>query len=181
MTWNRKISSAEIFVRSRFSEQPRIWVRSHSPVCNVFRQKLKFFWMRIRPWSNSFISDYFPTICRKRRITCTECLSLACSAGSPWIMRAAVYLTKPAKMRKRLESAACHLRASPRPARTTPAGDREILRGRQEGDLLAWAAENSCLTRSSFYLDLIEDAGQEHRAWLDTARQRYFKVTFPSR
>jgi hypothetical protein len=80
-----------------------------------------------------------------------------------------------------LESAARHLRGSPRPARTTPARDREILGGRQTRDLLAWADENRCLIEPSSYLDSIEDAGQEHRVWLNKARQRYFKATFPNR
>ena len=46
-----------------------------------------------------------------------------------------------------LESAARHLRASPRPAGSSPA--REILRGRQTRDLLAWARENSRIVEGS--------------------------------
>ncbi len=80
-----------------------------------------------------------------------------------------------------LDAAARHLRASPRPARTTPAREREILRGRQERDLIAWARESSRLVEPAFYLTRIEDAGEEHRVWLDEPSQRYFKVTHVGR
>ena len=80
-----------------------------------------------------------------------------------------------------LESAARHLRASPCPAGTTPARGRKILRGRQERDLLAWARENARLIEPADYLPLCEDAGEEHRVWLDVQTQRYFKVTHAGR
>jgi hypothetical protein len=80
-----------------------------------------------------------------------------------------------------LESAARYLRGSPRPARTDAAREREILRGRQVRDLFAWAEENSGVIVSGDYLPFIEDAGQEHRVWLDALKQRYFKVTHPGR
>lgn len=80
-----------------------------------------------------------------------------------------------------LDSAARHLRASPRPARTSPARDREILRGRQARDLVAWARESGCLIEPSFYLPHLEDAGEEHRVWLDEETQRYFKATHAGR
>ena len=80
-----------------------------------------------------------------------------------------------------LESAARVLRASPRPAGTAQARDREILRGRQERDLLAWAREGRGLIDPAAYLPRIEDRGEEHRVWLDTASQRYFKATHPGR
>lgn len=73
-----------------------------------------------------------------------------------------------------LESAIRHLHASPRPARTSPARDREILRGRQ-------ARESGRLIEPSFYLPRIEDAGEEHRVWLDEETQRYFKATHAGR
>jgi len=79
-----------------------------------------------------------------------------------------------------LESAARHLRASPRPAGASPARERSLLSGRQCRDLLAWACENGRLTASSL-LDRVEDSGQEHGVWLDTASQRYFKFTHPGR
>ncbi|MFM8468561.1 MAG: hypothetical protein ACKODH_01100 [Limisphaerales bacterium] len=34
---------------------------------------------------------------------------------------------------------------------------------------------------SSFYLPRLEDAGEEHRVWLEVASQRYFKVTHAGR
>jgi len=80
-----------------------------------------------------------------------------------------------------LDAAANHLRASPRPAGAAPAREREILRGRQERDLLAWARERGRLIDPPRYLTRIEDAGEEHRVWLDEARQRYFKVTHAGR
>jgi len=80
-----------------------------------------------------------------------------------------------------LESAASHLRASPRPAGTTPARSREILRGRQERDLLAWARENTRLIEPAVYLSRFEDAGEEHRVCLDVPTQRYFKATHAGR
>lgn len=80
-----------------------------------------------------------------------------------------------------LESAARLLRASPRPAGTAQARDREILRGRQERDLLAWAREGRGLIDPFTYLSRIEDRGEEHRVWLDLASQRYFKATHPGR
>ena len=58
---------------------------------------------------------------------------------------------------------------------------REILRGRQERDLLAWAREVGCLIDAGTYLPHIEDAGEEHRVWLDEHAQRYFKATHPGR
>src|SRR5437867_12890321 len=42
-----------------------------------------------------------------------------------------------------LESAARHLRSIPRPAGASPARQREILRGRQTRDLLAWALKTT--------------------------------------
>ena len=80
-----------------------------------------------------------------------------------------------------LESAAHVLRASPRPAGTSPARSREVLRGRQERDLAAWARESNCLIETSRYLPCLEDAGEEHRVWLDEESQRYFKTTHPGR
>lgn len=80
-----------------------------------------------------------------------------------------------------LESAACHLRTSPRPAGTSPARSREILRGRQERDLLTWARENNRLIDPVSYLALLEDEGEEHRVWLNTSSQRYFKATHTGR
>jgi hypothetical protein len=80
-----------------------------------------------------------------------------------------------------LESAAHHLRASPRPAGSTPAREREILRGRQERDLIAWARESDRLTEPTDYLPRIEDGGEEHRVWLDAIARRYFKVTHAGR
>ena len=80
-----------------------------------------------------------------------------------------------------LDSAANHLRSSPRPARTSPARDRTILSGRQERDLVAWAREGGRLIEPSFYLPRLEDAGEEHRVWLDEASQRYFKATHAGR
>jgi hypothetical protein len=76
-----------------------------------------------------------------------------------------------------LESAASHLRASPPPAGGTQARSREILRGRQERDLLAWARENGRLIVPEIYLPRVEDADEEHRVWLDVESQRYFKAT----
>jgi hypothetical protein len=80
-----------------------------------------------------------------------------------------------------LESAARHLRASPRPAGATSSRQREILRGRQTRDLVSWAIENSRLVAARSYAHLIEDGGQEHRVWLDADRQRYFKATYSGR
>ena len=80
-----------------------------------------------------------------------------------------------------LESAARHLRASPPPAGGSPARQREILRGRQERDLLAWAREQRRLIESATYLGLAERGGEEHRLWLAEEGQRYFKATFPGR
>lgn len=80
-----------------------------------------------------------------------------------------------------LESAARQLRASPHPAGTSPARGREILRGRQERDLLAWAQESGRLIEPASYLARIEDAGEEHRVWLDVPSQRYFKATHAGR
>jgi hypothetical protein len=80
-----------------------------------------------------------------------------------------------------LESAAHILRASPRPAGTTPAREREILRRRQERDLIAWARENGRLIETPSHLSRIEDGGEEHRVWLDVPAQRYFKATHPGR
>lgn len=80
-----------------------------------------------------------------------------------------------------LESAASHLRASPPPARTSAARDREILGRRQERDLTAWAREQGRLIHPDTYLPLIVAGGEEHRVWLDEGRQRYLKTTFPGR
>ena len=80
-----------------------------------------------------------------------------------------------------LESAAHHLRASPRPTGTSPSRGREILRGRQERDFLAWARESGRLIEPATYLPFFEDAGEEHRVWLDTRSQRYFKATHAGR
>lgn len=79
-----------------------------------------------------------------------------------------------------LESAVRHLRASPRPAGTSPARERSLLSGRQGRDLLAWARENGRLTVPSL-LNRVEDSGQEHGVWLDAGSQRYFKFTHPGR
>lgn len=80
-----------------------------------------------------------------------------------------------------LESAARHLRASPRPAGSAPAREREILRGRQARDLLDWARENSCLIELALVSRLAEDGGEEHRVWFDDHRQLYFKTTHPGK
>jgi len=80
-----------------------------------------------------------------------------------------------------LESAARQLRASPAPARTSAARDREILRRRQERDLVAWARDLSCLIPPVRYLALVERGGEEHRLWLSEDGQRYFKTTFPGK
>jgi len=76
-----------------------------------------------------------------------------------------------------LESAARHLRTSPRPAGTSPAREREILRGRQTRDLLAWARENGRLIPPAQYAGLVEGGGEEHRVWLNERQQVYFKAT----
>jgi len=80
-----------------------------------------------------------------------------------------------------LESAARQLRTSPRPAGASPAREREILRGRQERDLLAWAREQGRLIEPAHYFSLAEPGGEEHRLWLAEGGQRYFKATFPGR
>ena len=80
-----------------------------------------------------------------------------------------------------LESAARHLRSSPRPAGASPARQREILRGRQTRDLLAWARENDLLIEPETYAALVEPGGEEHRVWVDEPRQLYFKATHPGR
>ena len=80
-----------------------------------------------------------------------------------------------------LESAACQLRASPPPAAASPAREREILRRRQERDLLAWAREQGRLIERATYLTLAERGGEEHRLWLAEDGRRYFKATFPGR
>jgi hypothetical protein len=80
-----------------------------------------------------------------------------------------------------LESAARHLRASPRPARASPSREREILRGRQTRDLLAWARENSRVTEPTLYATVAQRGGEKHRVWLDEDRQCYFKATYPGR
>jgi hypothetical protein len=80
-----------------------------------------------------------------------------------------------------LESAARQLRASPTPARPSAARGREILRRRQERDLLAWASEQGRLIQPDTYLSIVVRGGQEHRVWLDESRQRYLKTTFPGK
>lgn len=80
-----------------------------------------------------------------------------------------------------LESAARHLRASPRPAGAVAAREREILRGRQTRDLVAWAREQGCLIQPAEYSALLEPGGEEHRVWVDERRQFYFKATHPGR
>jgi hypothetical protein len=80
-----------------------------------------------------------------------------------------------------LAAAARVLRASPRPAGTSPERDRAILSRRQARDLLAWAATSDRLTAPGSYRPLLEEGGQEHRVWLDESSQRYCKATFPGR
>jgi hypothetical protein len=80
-----------------------------------------------------------------------------------------------------LDTAAHLVRASRCPAGTSPARVREIFRGRQERDLLAWARENGRLIDSSVYLPSVEDAGEEHRVWLDVPTQRYWKTIHAGR
>ena len=80
-----------------------------------------------------------------------------------------------------LESAARHLRAVPRPVGAVPTREREILGGHQTRDLLTWARENSRLIDPGEYSNLLEPGGEEHRVWLDEARQVYFKGTYPGK
>src|SRR5437588_11858209 len=80
-----------------------------------------------------------------------------------------------------LESAARELRASPPPAGTSAAREREILRRRQERDLLAWARGQGRLIDPALYLPLAERGGEEHRLWLAADRQRYLKATYPGK
>lgn len=80
-----------------------------------------------------------------------------------------------------LESAARVVRGSSRPAGASPARAREILRRRQERDLLARARENDRLIATPFHISRIEDGGEEHRVWFDMPSQRYFKATHPGR
>jgi len=79
-----------------------------------------------------------------------------------------------------LAAAARHLRASPRPTGATQAREREIFRGRQVRDLLAWARENTRLISPATY-ERAERGGEEHSVWLDESLQLYFKATFPGR
>src|SRR6266436_3801308 len=51
-----------------------------------------------------------------------------------------------------LAAAARHLRATPIPIGAVSARQREVLRGRQVRDLLAWARENSALIDPSAYM-----------------------------
>ena len=80
-----------------------------------------------------------------------------------------------------LESAARELRASPPPARASPAREREVLARRQERDLLAWAREQGRLIDPARYLPHAERGGEEHRLWLAEDGERYFKATFPGK
>lgn len=80
-----------------------------------------------------------------------------------------------------LESAARHLRASPRPAGMSTAREREVLSRRQVRDLLAWADQNNRVIAPSDYIGLADSGGEEHRVWLDESRQRYFKTTHSGR
>lgn len=47
--------------------------------------------------------------------------------------------------------------------------------------MFAWARENGRLTEPSSYLGSVQDAGEEHRVWLDVPSQRYFKATHAGR
>jgi hypothetical protein len=77
-----------------------------------------------------------------------------------------------------LESAARHLRAVPRPIGTNAAREREVLRGRQTRDLLAWARENNCLTEFAEYSGLAIRGGEEHRVWLSPDGSSVLKATY---
>ena len=76
-----------------------------------------------------------------------------------------------------LESAARHLRATPRPVGAIPTREREVLGRRQTRDLLAWARENNRLIESARYSGIAEPGGQEHRIWPSSDRTRIFKAT----
>ncbi len=78
-----------------------------------------------------------------------------------------------------LESAAAHLRAVPRPIGSHAARDREILRGRQTRDLLAWAREIGRLVPSADYASVAIRGGEEHRVWLGAKDGRVWKATYP--
>src|SRR5438132_12353347 len=80
-----------------------------------------------------------------------------------------------------LESAARQLRTSPAPARTSAAREREVLRRRQERDLLAWARDQGRLIQPANYLELAQTGGEEHRVWLAEDGMRYFKSTYPGK
>src|SRR5207253_10546162 len=78
-----------------------------------------------------------------------------------------------------LESAARQLRTTPSPTGGVPARQREIFRGRQERDLLAWARQNGREIAPADYLALAVRGGGEHRLWPAPDRSRYWKATFP--
>ena len=77
-----------------------------------------------------------------------------------------------------LESAARDLRAVPRPVGSIPTREREILRGRQTRDLLAWSRENSCVIEPAKYSAVAQRGGEEHRIWPAADRRRIFKATY---
>ena len=80
-----------------------------------------------------------------------------------------------------LESAARHLRATPRPGGTSALGSRKIFRGRQERDLLAWAEENHCLIPAAAFPRDLRAGGEEHRIATPGDGARYWKFTHPGR
>ena len=78
-----------------------------------------------------------------------------------------------------LAAAARHLRATPIPIGAVSARQREVLRGRQVRDLLAWARENSALIDPTAYVHVAKQGGMEHRIWPSADNHRIFKATFP--
>lgn len=80
-----------------------------------------------------------------------------------------------------LDAAARHLGATPSPGGRTALGGREILRRRQERDLLVWAEQGGRLIYPQAYLPLICDGSEEHRVWIPGSLTRHFKATHPGR
>jgi len=77
-----------------------------------------------------------------------------------------------------LAAAAKHLRATPSPIGAVSARQREVLRGRQVRDLLAWARENHALIVPSAYMSVAQRGGMEHRIWPSADRSRIFKASY---
>ena len=80
-----------------------------------------------------------------------------------------------------LESAARHLRGTPRPAGTSALGGRKVFRGRQERDLFDWAEKSGHLIPRPDFASLHTFGGEEHRVWESADRARHFKATRPGR